>query len=207
MEFYNRFMVYRGLTLKSLQMLWRHILSPLSLVQNVKFFIYFTIIFFKPHQRICLLILEREEGGRKRERERERKQETSLWERNIDRLPLVSSPTRDPTQNLVCALTGNWTQPFSVGAMLQPAEAPGLGSSLFLLIWSDFSCLKKIIFLNRRIASSNYCFVVHLNKLECKGYTLCSQSWTPRYSFNLHLWHSSSATTDQFNGILSKVAA
>ena len=45
-----------------------------------------------PHQRICLLILEREEIGR-RERERERHQ-------NINRLPPICAPTGDRTSNL-----------------------------------------------------------------------------------------------------------
>ena len=48
-------------------------------------------IIFNPHPRICLSILETEEG---------REGETSMRERNIDWLPPVGAPTRTQTCNL-----------------------------------------------------------------------------------------------------------
>ena len=44
-----------------------------------------------PHLRICLLILEREEG---------RERETAMWERNINRMPPIHAPTGYWTHNL-----------------------------------------------------------------------------------------------------------
>ena len=43
---------------------------------------------FNPHLRMCSLILETKEG---------RERETSMWERNINQLPLIHDPTRDQT--------------------------------------------------------------------------------------------------------------
>ena len=51
-----------------------------------------------PHlRRICLLILEREEG---REGERQTDRQTLMRERNIDRLPPLCALTRDQTCTL-----------------------------------------------------------------------------------------------------------
>ena len=58
-----------------------------------------TLFYFNSHPRICLLILEREEGG-EGERERERERERLMWERNIDQLRPGHTPTGDWMCNL-----------------------------------------------------------------------------------------------------------
>ena len=46
---------------------------------------------------------------------RERERETWMWERNINRLPAISGPTRDGTQNLgVCPDQESNLQPFGI---------------------------------------------------------------------------------------------
>ena len=77
------------------------VLICISLMISDEFYKFFTIfkiylcIYIYIHIYICIyiyLILERK-GGRKREKE------TLSWERNIDQLPLLWSPTRDQTSN------------------------------------------------------------------------------------------------------------
>lgn len=54
------------------------------------FIFYFIMIYFNPHPKSCLLILEREEGiGRKGRRETKRERETSIWQTVIGCLPHV----------------------------------------------------------------------------------------------------------------------
>ena len=78
------------------------------------FLLYFIFIYFyyfvNPHPRICLLILERKEGG-----ERETERETSMWERNINGLPPLHTLTGDWTCSLgMCPEQGLNLQPFGV---------------------------------------------------------------------------------------------
>ena len=54
----------------------------------------FSIVFFNPHPRTCILIC------REREREGEREREKHGCGRNIDQLPLVHALTRDRAGNL-----------------------------------------------------------------------------------------------------------
>ena len=98
-----------------------------SLCSKVKYIILFFITFiFSPHPRIFLLILQREEAI-------ERKTETSLWERNIDQLPPVCTPTGDQTHNLgMCPDQGSDPQLLVHGMMLQPTEPPGQGKDQYL---------------------------------------------------------------------------
>ena len=56
-------------------------------------------VFFNPHPRICLLILERKRG---------RERETSMWKRNIDLLLPIHDPTRDWTHNLRMCPDWKW---------------------------------------------------------------------------------------------------
>ena len=72
---------------------------------------------FKIFEDFIYLLLERE-GGKKRERE------TSVWERNIDRLPLACTPTGAPTHNPgMCPVweLNQWPSVFRT--TLQPARA------------------------------------------------------------------------------------
>ena len=71
--------------------------------------------FFKILTMIFLLILDGGERQRKRERERD--------VRNIDLLPLVGSPTRNRTCNLLV-----------YGTMVQPTELPSQGMSDFFVL-------------------------------------------------------------------------
>ena len=65
----------------------KYCLSFLDVSREGMFLILFIIIIFNPHQGICLLILEIEEG-RKGERER-----------NINQLPPICAPNGDQTHN------------------------------------------------------------------------------------------------------------
>ena len=68
----------------------------------------FSFLFFNPHPRIHLLILERE-------------RDTSMWERNINWLPPVHAPTMDQTHNRGMCPDWNLTNDLSVSKMsLQP---------------------------------------------------------------------------------------
>ena len=64
------------------------------------------------------MILEREEGGERRERERERK--ASVLERNTDLLPPICTPTGDGTCNLL--VHRRTLQP--TGLLARAIEAP-----------------------------------------------------------------------------------
>ena len=83
----------------------------------------YVIFIFNSHRRICLLILEREEG-RKRER-------------NIDRLPLICTLTRDRTCGLgTCLDWGSNQQPFGVQDDAPTNGATQLGEmKAFLLLF------------------------------------------------------------------------
>ena len=56
------------------------IMNHIVLFSVKKCYQWWHLLFFYPHLRVCILILEREEGGeKKREREREGERETSMW--------------------------------------------------------------------------------------------------------------------------------
>ena len=90
----------------------------------------FLIFFLNPHLRICSRILEREEGrGRVRERG------TSIWERNLNRLPLAHAPTGGRTCSLgMCPEQESNLQLLVYRTMLQPTKMPGRDPSHHLLI-------------------------------------------------------------------------
>ena len=82
-------------------------------------------LFLNSHLRICLLILEREEG-RGSERERD------IYVRNINRLPLALPLTGNQTRNLgMCPDRGSKPQPFGVLDNTEPPEPPSQGWQLF----------------------------------------------------------------------------
>ena len=81
--------------------------------------------FFYPHLRTCLL-----EGKGQREGGRE----TSTWEENTNRLPLIHAPTRTKPTTQACALAWNQTHDLLVSrTMLQPTELHWSGSDISLL--------------------------------------------------------------------------
>ena len=94
-------------------------------------------LFLNPHLRICLLILEKEEGG-----ERMSEKETLMWERSIDRSPPICAPTRGwthilslgPDRELNPQTFGVWDD--------TPTKPPGQGSDvltylLFFWYWQN----------------------------------------------------------------------
>ena len=71
-------------------------LTVYSIVKNVSFLnisLLLLVLFFYPHLRTCLLILETREGSR------ETRRETLMWERGVNRLPLTRTLTVDQTPN------------------------------------------------------------------------------------------------------------
>ena len=85
----------------------------------------YCFFFFNPHLRICLPILEREEGM---EGGREREGETLMWERNINWLSLIYPGTRDWTCNLgICPDQELNLWPFDAQDYTQPTEPYGWG--------------------------------------------------------------------------------
>ena len=85
-----------------------------------------SILIFSSYLRICLLIWNRE-----------RERETLMWERNIDHLPPIFTPTRDPTHS-----------PLVYGMMLQPNEPSFQGWMLTFLLKQPkekFSCTHLLL--------------------------------------------------------------
>ena len=63
------------------------------------------------------MLIDFRKKGRETDRQSdgETERETSIWERNIDRLPPTHSPTRDQNLNLgMCPHRGSSLQPFDV---------------------------------------------------------------------------------------------
>ena len=84
-------------------------------------FSFFTLcvcIFYNPHLRICLLILER---GNEREKHKCERKTKHWW-------PPIHAPTGIKPATWVCVLTGNRTHnPLVYGMTLQPTEPPRWG--------------------------------------------------------------------------------
>ena len=105
--------------------------------RNVLYF-----IFLNHHQRVCLLILKKEE---KRERERQRDRERQRQrerERNINQLPPVHAPSRYQIHNLgMCPGQELNLQPSGVHrTMLQPTEPPKEGRNILYFANFATSC-------------------------------------------------------------------
>ena len=89
----------------------------------------FYSIFLKNTSRGYIYIFERRREGGGGEGERER--QTVMWERNINSLPPIGTPTKDQTHNLGMCPDQDWARNLLVyGMMLQPIEQPAKADSI-----------------------------------------------------------------------------
>ena len=118
-----------------------------------------------------------------RETGRERERRTSMWERNINWLPPVYTPTGDWTHNQACALTRDQSHSALVyGMMLQPTESPGQGWTVLLTM------VKMVSFM-----LGTFCH----NKTWKKLYDSADKfrDWTASISCIWHTWLESGTTS------------